>query len=274
MGDNLFSCAKGPIIQYRYNVFYKEIMVMQITDNIYLVASGKWGFSITHPLDCNVYLVKTIEGYIMIDSGVNLDPQRIIRVIESHGIKLEEIKKLLLTHWHGDHAGGASYFQQITGCEIYAPALEAQAIAEGDETATSISLGKGLMYPEDYVFEKCRVEKLEDGQSVTLGDVTLTGIALPGHSLQDMVYFGNIGGRESMFTGDCVFAAGQVLIQSVYDVSIYPYKLGMNRIAELNVESLFPGHGVFVMEGGIDHIKMAAAKFNMGLVPPQLYYFA
>ena len=32
---------------------------MKITDNIYLVASGKWGFGITQAIDCNVFLISS-----------------------------------------------------------------------------------------------------------------------------------------------------------------------------------------------------------------------
>ena len=45
---------------------------MKITDSVYIVASGKWGFGMTHELDCNVYLVDGGDGCILIDSVVGL----------------------------------------------------------------------------------------------------------------------------------------------------------------------------------------------------------
>jgi glyoxylase-like metal-dependent hydrolase (beta-lactamase superfamily II) len=209
----------------------------------------------------------------MIDSGVNLEPERIVNVIESHGFQPGDVKKLLLTHYHGDHAGGAAFFRNLSGCEVYAPAKEAEAIAAGDEDANSISLSKGGFYPSDYVFPKCPVTPLYEGESVTLGNVTMKGYVLPGHSLEDMVYHGKIDGKQCLFTGDGVFAAGQVLIQSLHDVSIYPYKIHMKKISELPIDALFPGHGVFCLENGGDHVKAAVAKFESGLIPSQLYYF-
>ena len=93
---------------------------MKITDHIYLVGSGsRWGFGITQEIDCNVYLIDTGEGCIMIDSGTGLEPERMDRVIESHGYTLKDIKALILTHYHGDHACGASRIQKLSGCEIY-----------------------------------------------------------------------------------------------------------------------------------------------------------
>jgi glyoxylase-like metal-dependent hydrolase (beta-lactamase superfamily II) len=247
---------------------------LKITENIYVVAGGKWGFGLTHELDCNVFLIDTGSGAILIDAGVNIEPERIVDVIRSHGFGEGDLKKLLLTHYHGDHAGGAAFFKERFGCEVYAPAKEADAIAKGDEDATSLSVSKGGLYPSDYVFRKCPVTGLNDGDKISLGGVTLTGYSVPGHSLEDMVYYGKIDDKQCIFTGDSVFAAGQVLIQSLHDVSIYPYRLAIKRPAELEVDSIFPAHGIFCLSNGGDHIKAASAKFEMGLVPPQLFYFA
>ena len=116
---------------------------MKIIDSIYLVASGKWGFGITQAIDCNVFLISTDDGCILIDSGTGLEPERMDAVIESHGFSVKDIRAVVLTHYHGDHACGASRIQKLSGCRIYAPELEAKAIEEGDETATSVALAKG-----------------------------------------------------------------------------------------------------------------------------------
>ena len=246
---------------------------MKITKNIYVVASGRLGFNFTHPLDCNVFLVDTGEGYILIDAGVGLAPEQIAQCMAGQGLNPKDIKAILLTHYHGDHAGGAQYWQQVSGCKVYAPAKEAEAIRTGDETANSVALAKGGFYPADYQFKACPCTALQDGEAVTVGNVTLTAYALAGHSLEGVVYHGEIDGMQCMFTGDGVFAAGQILLQSLHDVSILPYAVGMNRLAELTVDALFPGHGVFCLRDGAEHIKVAAARFNQGLIPPQLYYF-
>lgn len=248
---------------------------MKLTDSIYMVASGKWGFSFTNPLDCNAFLIDTGDGCMMVDAGVNMEPERITAVIESHGFKMSDIKKLFLTHYHADHAAGAEYIRQQSGCQVYAPEKEAIAIETGDEEAVSVAASKGGLYPADYVYPACKgVIGMKEGDSVTLGNVTLTASMVPGHSLEDMVVYGKIDGKQTMFSGDCVFACGQVLLQSLYDVSLYPYKVAMNKLAGFGVEALFPGHGVFSLENGGVHIDTAAAKFNSGLIPPQLFFFA
>lgn len=248
---------------------------MKITDNIYIVGSGKkWGFGISHELDCNVYLIDTGEGCILIDSGVGLEPERIDNNIKEMGFSLSDIKMILLTHYHGDHACGAARIQKETGCKIYAPKKEAKAIEMGDEVATSVILAKGGLYPTDFEYPKSKeVIGLDEGDEIKLGNVELKVFMVPGHSLCDMVIYGEIDGKKSMFTGDAVFVKGQVLIQPLKDVSLYPYAEALKKLAELEVEAIFPGHGVFTLEGGIDHIKEAADIFSSGLIPPQLYYF-
>ncbi len=248
---------------------------MKITDHIYLAGSGsRWGFGITQEIDCNVYLIDTGDGCIMIDAGTGLEPGRMDRVIESHGFSIKDIKALILTHYHGDHACGASRIQKLSGCEIYAPELEAKAIEDGDETATSVALAKGGLYPADFVYpESDHVKGVKDGEVITVGNVSLTAYMCPGHSLQDMTLFGKIDGLNCFFTGDFVFAHGQVLIQCLPDVSLAPYAEAMRRAAGLPIDALFPGHGVFCLENGVSHVQAAADKFNVGLIPQQLYYF-
>ncbi|MGI6783318.1 MAG: MBL fold metallo-hydrolase [Aminivibrio sp.] len=101
---------------------------MKITDHIYIVAGGKWGFGMTHELDCNVYLVDGGDGYILIDSGVGLNTERMDGVIESHGFTLSDIKAVVLTQYHEDHACGAARIRGTVGCAVYAPSPGARSI--------------------------------------------------------------------------------------------------------------------------------------------------
>lgn len=248
---------------------------MKITDHIYLVASGKWGFGITQELDCNVYMIDTGDGCILIDAGTGMETEKMDAIIASHGFQLSDIKALFLSHYHGDHACGASRIQAASGCKVYAPAKEAHAIEIGDETATSVGPSKGGLYPLDFVYPKTPgVIGLEDGAEVTVGGITIKVKMVPGHSLCDMVMMATIDGKACCFTADSVFVCGQVLIQSLYDVSLYPYATAIKELAEENIDALFPGHGVFCLENGVAHVKTAAAKFACGLIPPQLSYFA
>lgn len=248
---------------------------MRLTDRICIVGGGKWSFGLTHPLDCSVYLVESSEGCIVIDSGCGLERERIKANIQAAGHEMKDIKKLVLTHYHADHACGARWICDESGCEIYASEPERECVAKGDDIASSLAPGRGKSYPADFVYPACpEVKGLADGESIHLGDVTLKAYHVPGHSLCDLVLFGRIGDKNCLFSGDAVFAGGEILLQSLYDVSILPYYEGMKKIAGLETDALFPGHGQIVLSEGKWHVNKCLEGFESGLVPKQFHYFA
>lgn len=248
---------------------------MRITEKICIVGGGRWSLGLTNPVDCSIYLIETDEGCIMIDSGCALEPERIEAVLASDGHTAEDVKILILTHYHGDHACGAAWIHERSGCSVYASAPEAECIAKGDDIASSLAPGRGKSYPADFVYPPCPcVQGLADGDKIHLGEVELQVFFVPGHSLCDMVIYGEIAGKKCLFSGDAVFAGGEILLQSLYDVSILPYYEGIRKIASLEIDALFPGHGQFILSGGKWHVEKCLEGFESGLVPKQFHYFA
>lgn len=78
---------------------------MKLMDSVYMVGSGTAGFSMTNAFDSTVYLVDGKDELALIDAGVGVQPERIIKQIERDGFDPAQIGKILLTHGHGDHAG-------------------------------------------------------------------------------------------------------------------------------------------------------------------------
>ena len=248
---------------------------MRIAEKICLVGGGKWSFGLTHPLDCSIYLIETGEGCIMIDSGCAIETERIEAVMRADGHSIEDVKMLVLTHYHADHACGAAWIHERSGCRVFASAPEADCIAKGDDIASSLAPGRGKSYPADFVYPPCPcVEKLNEGDVIKLGEVELKCFFVPGHSLCDLVLYGEIAGRKCLFSGDAVFAGGEILLQSLYDVSILPYFEGIKKIAGLETDSLFPGHGQFILNGADWHVQKCLEGFESGLVPRQFHFFA
>lgn len=247
---------------------------MRLTDHIYLVAGGKWSFGLTHPLDCSVYLIDTGDGCILVDAGCGLEPERIRRELDRHGFSVTDVHMIVLTHYHADHACGAAGIAALAHCPVYAPEPEAAAVAVGDDVATSLAPGRGKSYPADFVYPPCPgVIGLSEGDALSHGSITLTAHLVPGHSLSDLVLYGQIDGLRCLFSGDAIFAGGEILLQSLYDVSILPYAEAVKRLAALPVDALFPGHGQFVLSGGDYHVQRCAEAFASGLVPKQFHYF-
>ena len=70
---------------------------MKVTRSISLAASGDNGLGLTHPLDCNAWLIDSGEGLILVDAGVNLDNLRIEEEIAADGYRLSDIRYLVAT---------------------------------------------------------------------------------------------------------------------------------------------------------------------------------
>lgn len=247
---------------------------MQISEHLYLIASGKWGFELTHPLDCNVYLLDTGDGLVLIDAGTGLSLSETERIVHTHGLSLRDVRAIVLTHGHADHACGAAELQRLSGCAVYAPAPEAAAIAEADEQATGFYLAKGG-YPAGFSYPAgMRVTPVGDLETLRFGNVSLRAYHTPGHSLCDLVLHGEVDGRACLFTGDALFAGGEILLQNLADVCVYDYGRAVSRLAALPVDALFPGHGLFCLSGGDWHVHKCAEGFASGLIPRQFHYFA
>lgn len=246
---------------------------MQLTEHIYLVGAGDVGLAITDSLDCNVYLIDTGAGAILIDAGAGNDPKPMEKVITSHGFNMADIKILVLTHYHADHSCGAARIKKLSGCRVYAPEKEVSAIISGDleQIGMAPAMRAGFTYPKGYTFQPCEgVEPLEDGSIVELGNVSLKIFCIPGHSLQDAVLYGEVDGKNVMISGDVFFPRGQILLQNLPDVCIYDYSKALGNLADKKIDILLPGHREPCLNRAGQHLKMVMDKFNSLLIPPQL----
>lgn len=245
---------------------------MKLLDNLYMVASGDVGLSLTSYLDCNVYLINAGGELILIDSGSNYEPHKMDTLIESLGFSLEQIKIILLTHYHADHAGGAARLKELTGCAVYASAKEADAIITGnlERIGLTAALKAGYVYPKGYTFRPCPdVRKLSHGDTLSLNGIIVKALAVPGHSLEGMVYYVDINGKYCLFTGDSLFPGGKIMLQNLPDVSIYSYYLALKNLGELDVDAFFPGHREPSLNRGKRHIEAALNQFEKLVLPPQ-----
>jgi glyoxylase-like metal-dependent hydrolase (beta-lactamase superfamily II) len=85
-----------------------------------------------------VYLLKGRDGYLMVDTGYAQDYDAFREGLARLGIALDEIKTLLLTHGHDDHAGFAARVLAATGARVIAHRDAAPALRRGRMTPKGI----------------------------------------------------------------------------------------------------------------------------------------
>lgn len=122
-------------------------------------------------------LVTTSQGHFLIDGATAEAATGIAENIRKLGFELNDVRYLLATHEHVDHAGGLAELKRITGAIFVTRAAAQDAMASGMPGPTDPQLG--LLAP----FEGLTAEViLEDGEQLRLGKQVLTMIATPGHT--------------------------------------------------------------------------------------------
>jgi len=244
---------------------------MKLTDHIFLVGSGRLGFSMSDELDCHVYIVTDGEEAVLIDAGGGRDIDRILQEIERDGIPLDSIRHLWLTHAHADHAGGAAALSNVLGIGVFASDIAARYVADGDETAISLDRARQAGgYPADYVFAACPVSGfLQSGERRTIGSMEIEVIDSPGHCGGHLSFLLYRPGGTDLFTGDALFWGGEILLQDIWDCTPGESCRSVERLAATRPDGLYPAHGAFARDRGWVHGESALSLVRQLLPPKQ-----
>ncbi len=248
---------------------------MKLTERIYLVGSGGQGFNLTDDYDCHVYLLDGGDELALIDAGAGMGVPQIIENIRGHGFEPATVRHLLLTHAHGDHAGGAARMAAALGgpC-VYMHQDCAPYLIDGDEKAISLAPAKRVgLYPEEYTFEPHPVDvQLQDSDRITVGDLELRAVSTPGHSSGHVSFLLDHNGRTEFFGGDLVFFGGRILLQNAWDCDLQAHLRSLVKLRDAKIDGFFPGHRSFCLKNGQRHIDAAVTIIDGLLVPPNFTY--
>jgi metallo-beta-lactamase class B len=122
-------------------------------------------------------LVTSPAGHILIDAGAPKAPPRIMENIRKLGFKVEDIRYILNSHEHHDHAGGIAELQKLSGATVLASPAAAEVLASGRPDRSDPQLPH--LVPMTPV-TKLRV--IQNGEVVRLGPLALTALFTPGHT--------------------------------------------------------------------------------------------
>ena len=245
---------------------------MRLLENVYLVGGGPYsGLGLTSGGDCHVYLIDGGAELALVDCGLGTSFDTVMAEVRRDGFDPARITKLLLTHYHADHAGGASIFQHRLGVEIGIAAEAKPALEAGDEGATSLAAARAAgIYPTDYKLQPCKVAiQLRDGDEISVGQVQLQFLATPGHCAGHGSFL--MGGQKPvLLAGDSVFWSGQILLQAVPDCDLQASLASVLKLERLEFDAFLPGHGAITLSGGHLHVELAAKAIRSLGIPRNL----
>ncbi len=197
--------------------------------------------------DSNVYLLED-EDPVLVDTGTGSYADTALEEV-SNIVPLDRIGRIVLTHSHYDHIGGAKAFQEATGAKLYMHEAEARPLMGGDiSLVVSDAVGRRLKGLE--------VEPLRTGQKLKLGRTTLEVLHTPGHSPGSIALYD----RESAsaVVGDTVFCDGGVGRWDFPGGDLAELRSSINRLRELGLKNMYPGHGSYAEGDAKAHLGMAA----------------
>ena len=248
----------------------------EVADGVfaYLQPDGGWGWS-------NAGLVVGAEGSLLVDTLFDLRLTEEMLEAMSAVTDTSPIQTLVNTHANGDHCHGN---QLVEGAEIIASVAAAEEMTELPPEAMA-----GLMKamaddtsPLGQFFRHCfgqfefqgirhtpPTRTFEGEMSVSVGAKTVELIQVgPAHTRGDVLV--HVPGDRTVFTGDILFIDGTPIM---WAGPVQRWVEAGLRIAEMDVETVVPGHGpitdkrgVAAVQGYLEYIRDEARKrFDAGM---------
>lgn len=207
--------------------------------NALQIARGLWQLKMGM---VNAYLLATDDGLVLVDAGWPNKTAAIFTAVQESGHNPADIRHLVLTHGHIDHAGSAAEVLRRTGARSYAHAADLELITKGvaERPGTTVTPGmipaiayRLFIKPGGTTYEAFAVDQtLEDGQTLPMaGNIEV--IHSPGHCAghialllrqEGILIAGDIcsnimGLSYSLLNGDRPLAR-----QSLLRVAAYPFE--------------------------------------------------
>jgi glyoxylase-like metal-dependent hydrolase (beta-lactamase superfamily II) len=207
-------------------------------------------------IGCNTYLVID-NGVTLVDTGLRGNEKKIYANLEKLGYGPKDIKRIVLTHAHLDHINCLHRLKEDSGAQV----LTGQADLDMVEGRKPLRVATGLfgvifgilrLY---YRYKPVKVDViLKDGDIIdTYGGLRV--VMLSGHSK------GNLGlyseAHKLLFSSDTIrvingkLAAPHPKFTEDMKAAIEAIK----RLAELDFQAMFPGHGKPIMSGASDKVR-------------------
>jgi metallo-beta-lactamase class B len=130
----------------------------------------------THAL--GAILIASDAGHVLIDGTVQEGAVQVAHNIRTLGFKVEDVRWILNSHAHFDHAGGMAALQRISGAQVAASASSARVLTQGHSGADDPQYASLTRGPDAIG----QVRIIRDGETLVAGPLRVTAHFTPGHT--------------------------------------------------------------------------------------------
>jgi glyoxylase-like metal-dependent hydrolase (beta-lactamase superfamily II) len=191
------------------------------------------------------FLVPTSDGLVLVETGPHSTLPTLLQQIEILGYRPDQVRHVLLTHIHLDHAGAAWYFAQL-GAKVYVHPVGLPHLQSPERLMSSAT----RIYGDDMnrLWGQMKAIKTEQliavnhGQTLTFGNRTFEAWHTPGHAVHHIVW--KLG--RVLFTGD---VAGVKIFEGPVmppcpppDIDIEAWNQSIELILKADIDELYLTH--------------------------------
>jgi len=226
----------------------QPVKPFRIIGNIYYVGAS----------EVSSFLITTPQGHIILDSGFAETVPLIVAGVKQLGFKIEDVKILINSHAHYDHAAGLAELKRLTGAQLMLSEQDAALLANG---------GKGdFQWGNKFTCEPATADRiLKDKDRVELGGVQMIARLTPGHTKGCTTWLMKVSesGRsyQVVFVGSAT-APGYTLVNNPqYPNIVSDYEYTFRLLRSLPCDVFLGPHGSFF------NLKGKAERLARGAKP-------
>jgi metallo-beta-lactamase class B len=204
----------------------------KIVGNVYYVGAA----------EITSFLITTPAGHILLDGGYAETAPQIVENIKKLGFQVGDVKILLNSQSHYDHAGGFAELKKLTGAKMYASREDAAALENG---------GRGdFQFGDTLPYEPVRVDGfVKDGAQIKLGGVSIKALLTPGHTKGCTTWTLDVmeNGRKYavVFVGSTTIPGYNLVGNQKYPRIVEDYEKTFRLMKKLKPDVFLASHGSF-----------------------------
>jgi metallo-beta-lactamase class B len=185
------------------------------------------------------YLIATPDGAILIDGTVEDNVPMIEKNIEKLGYRMRDIKILLNSHAHFDHAEGLAHIKKDSGAQMVASSAEAPALESGIPPS---EMSYGVIK-----FAPVKVDRrIGDGGTVHIGQTVLKAVLTPGHTPGCTTWTTIVTDRgkpvKVVFLCSLTVAGSKLIVNKGYPHIVGDFRKSFARLDKLPADVVLPFH--------------------------------
>ncbi len=227
----------------------------RVIGNIYYVGAS----------DVTSFLITTPNGHILLDSGFLETVPQIKQNMATLGFRLEDIKILINSHAHQDHAGGLAELKRLTGAQLMTSEADIPLLAAGGKNDPN--------FGDRFLFEPVKPDRtLRDGDKVELGGVTMVARLTPGHTKGCTSWTMKVkdGGKEYdvVFVGSTSAPGYKLVNNADYPGIVADYEKTFRLLKSLPCDVFLAAHGsIYGMLEKVKLLEQGTVKLEQGKNP-------